>query len=282
MLAHENGDVCPLPRDAVQRSAENAPAFGVWSAFDAPACASSAKGDGGLPQQPQWLATSAELWGNGKVRPSRTRSETLHIDISEFDHDEEILDCVLDGYEMHALTMLDAPEENVSWGEEAKVRGIQMTTKAPPVEFSLGDVHRVVLDSGADLFWISGRLASKTNSTSQMFMHFCCLLESAYVGVWTWTTKMGILGLCHAVEVVMIHVTFKKNNFVVDAKFTMVQKEVPQVRPVKESRIVGRAGFDLHVSCWPFLELGSSGAPCVDVWPLSCYPTSFLGARLSC
>ena len=96
------------------------------------------------------------------------------------------------------------------------------------------------------LFWISGRLASKTSSTLQMSMHPFVVSWKAPTSGLDLDHKDGILCLCHAVEAVTIPVSFKKNSLFVDAHIMMVQGEVPEVRPVKESRIVVDAGFDLH------------------------------------
>ena len=123
------------------------------------------------------LATVREMESVASETRSRCSSESWwrraaqYFDMSEFDRDEEILDCALDGYEAHDLTMFDALDSDVSWVEEAKVRGIQVPTKAPPVELSPGDVHEVVRDSGADVSatprsWMLSQVGELTDGKS--------------------------------------------------------------------------------------------------------------------
>ena len=237
------------------------------------------------------LTTVHEMESVAAETRSRCSSEcwwcraVQYFDMSEFDRNEEVLDCVLDGYEVHDLTMFDALDGDVSRVEEAKVRGIQVPTKAPPVELSPGDVHKVVLDSGADVSvmprsWMLSQVGELTDGKSvrmldakgrlmanhgskNIVLDFgpACIQDKFYasdvhapllsLGVllrrgWSLDHKDGILCLCHAVEAVTIPVSFKKNSLVVDAQIMMVQDEVPEVRPVRESRIVVHAGFDLH------------------------------------
>ena len=90
------------------------------------------------------LTTVHEMESVASETRSRCSSESWwcravqYFDMSEFDRDEEVLDCALDGYEVYDLTLFDALDGDVCWVEEAKVRGIQVLTKAPPVELSPG------------------------------------------------------------------------------------------------------------------------------------------------
>ena len=271
------------------------------------------------------LTTVHEMESVASETRSRCSSESWwcravqYFDMSEFDRDEEVLDCALDGYEVHDLTMFDALDGDVSWVEEAKVRGIQVPTKAPPVELSPGDVHEVVLDSGADVSvmprsWMLSQVGELTDGKSvrmldaqgrlmanhgskNIVLDFgpACIQDEFYASDvhapllslgrllrrgWSLDHKDGILCLCHAVEAVTIPVSFKKNSLVVDAQVMMVRGEVPEVRPVKESRIVVHAGFDLHArgAEWSFLDCGDPCAKRLSTTRVD--PSSDMGVHL--